>query len=79
VTPDAVRIEYAPICAAEWRMLEYGSPSTPTFLKTTVEISDELARSIRILALEEGTMMRALIEAGLRRVLEEHTHALPSG
>ena len=40
-------------------------------MKTTVEISDALAREARDLALREKTTLRALIEAGLRAVLRE--------
>lgn len=40
-------------------------------MKTTVEISDDLAQAIRRIAAEENTTLRALIEAGLRRILEE--------
>jgi hypothetical protein len=38
-------------------------------MKTTVELSDELARQARRLAALEGTTLRALIEEGLRIVL----------
>jgi hypothetical protein len=40
-------------------------------MKTTVEISDALAEAARRLAAEENTTLRALIEAGLQRILEE--------
>ncbi len=40
-------------------------------MKTTVEISDALLRAARQLAAEEGTNVRALIEEGLRRVIEQ--------
>lgn len=40
-------------------------------MKTTVEISDDLADAVRRLAAEENTTLRALIEAGLRRILDE--------
>lgn len=40
-------------------------------MKTTVEISDALAEAARQVAAEERTTLRALIEAGLRKVLEE--------
>lgn len=42
--------------------------------KTTVEISDTLAREAKRLAAEENTTLRALIEAGLERILEERSH-----
>jgi predicted transcriptional regulator len=50
---------------------EYGSSDIVTHMKTTVEISDDLAEAVRRLAAEENTTLRALIEAGLRRILEE--------
>lgn len=40
-------------------------------MKTTVEISDPLLARARRAAAREGTTVRALIERGLRRVLEE--------
>lgn len=40
-------------------------------MKTTVEISDALAEAAKQVAAEERTTLRALIEAGLRKVLEE--------
>ncbi|HSW31574.1 MAG TPA: hypothetical protein VLH75_18955 [Longimicrobiales bacterium] len=40
-------------------------------MKTTVEISDPLFTEARILAASEDTSLRALIEEGLRRLLEE--------
>ncbi len=42
-----------------------------THMKTTVEISDSLAKEARAVAARERTTLRALIEAGLRRVLKE--------
>ena len=44
-------------------------------MKTTVEISDALLRAARQLAAEEGTSVRALIEEGLRRVIEQRRRA----
>jgi hypothetical protein len=41
-----------------------------THMKTTVEISDALAKAAREAASREGTTMRALIEEGLRAVLD---------
>ena len=41
-------------------------------MKTTVEISDNLFESARRLAAQRGTTMRALIEEGLRSVLQAH-------
>ncbi len=39
-------------------------------MKTTVEISDALLAAARKLAAKNGTTVRALIEEGLRRVVE---------
>ncbi|MEQ1692738.1 MAG: type II toxin-antitoxin system VapB family antitoxin [Gemmatimonas sp.] len=41
-------------------------------MKTTVEISDALFESARRLATRRGCTMRALIEEGLRAVLQAH-------
>lgn len=40
-----------------------------TILKTTIEISDELARTAKAHAARESITLRALIERGLRLVL----------
>ena len=40
-------------------------------MKTTIEISDPLLNEARRLAARHGTTLRALVEQGLRRVLEE--------
>jgi hypothetical protein len=40
-------------------------------MKTTVDISDALAEAAKQVAAEERTTLRALIEAGLRMILEE--------
>lgn len=40
-------------------------------MKTTIEIGDSLLRAAKQLAASEGTTLRALVETGLRRVLEE--------
>ncbi|HUG55292.1 MAG TPA: type II toxin-antitoxin system VapB family antitoxin [Vicinamibacteria bacterium] len=40
-------------------------------MKTTVEIQDALLKTARKLAAEEETTVRALIEEGLRRVIEQ--------
>jgi len=39
--------------------------------KTTVELSDDLARRAKALAARRGTTLRALIEQGLRNALRE--------
>jgi hypothetical protein len=39
-------------------------------MKTTVEITDSLLAAARQLAAKEGTSVRALIEEGLRRVVD---------
>jgi hypothetical protein len=44
-------------------------------VKTTVEISDELLARARLQARRTGRPMRALIEEGLRRVLNEGDRA----
>ncbi len=49
----------------------YGPTDMVTHMKTTVEISDALARDAKDLAARENTTLRALIEAGLRMVLRE--------
>jgi hypothetical protein len=50
---------------------EYGWYHTFPHMKTTVEISDALAAAAREVAARERTTLRALIEAGLRKVLDE--------
>lgn len=40
-------------------------------MKTTVEIADQLLAAAKRQAVKDGTTMRALIEQGLRKVLEE--------
>lgn len=44
-------------------------------MKTTIDISDSLAREARALAAREKTTLRALVEAGLREVLKRHRRA----
>ena len=46
-----------------------------THMKTTVDISDALFDSARRLAAQRGSTMRALIEEGLRAVLQAHRSA----
>lgn len=40
-------------------------------MKTTVEIPDSLLRKAKKIATADGTTMRALLEEGLRRILDE--------
>ena len=42
-----------------------------THMKTTVEIADPLFSAAKELAAKQGTTLRALVELGLRRVLED--------
>lgn len=41
-------------------------------MKTTIQLPDSLLKEARKVAREEHTTMKALIEAGLRRVISEH-------
>jgi len=49
----------------------YGTADTVTRIKTTIDISDALLDDVKRLAAREGTTLRALVELGLRRVLDE--------
>jgi hypothetical protein len=44
-----------------------------TLMKTTVEISDALLEAARRLAAQRGTTLRAVLEEGLRSVVEGST------
>ncbi|MDQ3893428.1 MAG: DUF2191 domain-containing protein [Actinomycetota bacterium] len=41
-------------------------------MKTTIEISGPLLSAAKQLAAAKGTTLRALVEAGLRHVIDEH-------
>lgn len=49
---------------------EYGSGSTVTRMKTTIELPDALADEARALAHEHGTTLRELVVEGLRSEVE---------
>ena len=46
-------------------------------MKTTIDIADSLLASAKHLAAQRGTTLRALVESGLRRVLEEGDRGEP--
>jgi hypothetical protein len=46
-------------------------------MKTTVEIADALLQAARTTAARDRTTVRALVEQGLRRVLEQRNGRLP--
>jgi hypothetical protein len=46
-------------------------------VKTTIEISDALLRQARDIAAREGTTLRAVVERGLHRVINETRHQEP--
>ena len=46
-------------------------------MKTTIDISDDLARQAKELAKREGTTLRTIIEQGIRLKLAQSTHAAP--
>jgi Arc/MetJ family transcription regulator len=48
-----------------------------THMKTTIDIADALLSEARRQAAREGTTVRALVEAGLRRVLSERREKRP--
>ena len=48
-----------------------------THMKTTIDINDELFRSARQLADDTGTTFRALVEEGLRHMVERRREEAP--
>lgn len=48
------------------------------WVKTTVEISDELLKRSRRLAKRRGTTLRAILEEGLRLALKAHRQPPPA-
>jgi hypothetical protein len=46
-------------------------------MKTTIEIADSLLSSAKQFAAQHGTTLRALVETGLRRVLEDDERSEP--
>ncbi|MSO77939.1 MAG: DUF2191 domain-containing protein [Alphaproteobacteria bacterium] len=46
-------------------------------MKTTIDIGDALLEAARQLADREGTTVKALVEAGLRRVIDEEARREP--
>ena len=51
--------------------MPYHEVRRPTSVKTTIDISDDLAAQAKALAKREGTTLRAIIEQGLRMKLEQ--------
>lgn len=46
-------------------------------MKTTIDLSDALALEAKSLAAERGTTFRAIVEQGIRHVLQEAHHEMP--
>ena len=46
-------------------------------MKTTVDISAPLLTAAKRIAAAKGTTLRALVEAGLRHVIDQHEHGPP--
>ena len=49
----------------------YGCYNMGSHMKTTIELSDGLLAEAKRVARREGTTVKALVEQGLRRVVEE--------
>ena len=47
------------------------------YMKTTVQIPEPLFKEARKVAQEEGTTLKALIEAGLRRIIGDRKQRAP--
>jgi len=67
--PEDVRTD-APFLGVPGGLRVHGFCYILTHMKTTVDIADSLFESARRTAAREGTTLRALIEEGLRTVLE---------
>lgn len=50
---------------------------TVSGVKTTIEIADALLAEAKLVAVDEHTTIRALVEEGLRRVLDERRERQP--
>jgi len=46
-------------------------------MKTTIDISDPVLNDARKLAAKEGTTLRALVEQGLRKIIEDRSRKSP--
>ena len=64
-----------PSLAAQWRILcRFQAESLQSMVvrvKTTVDIADAVLREAKLIAAREGTTLKALVEEGLRHVVDE--------